>query len=511
MNTETVDPNLGQQPTAIVTALGINQDEAQSRANLEGDAFLARTCKIHIISGSIDHLGEWWLASGHGTTRDPNLACLFSVRTALVVMGRDTELVLCGGEEPPLTATEVMGLQQEAITAQTTEVTWLTSDQAMYRVRAEATFAERMCKIQDSDSGRWWLEWGGGLVPLRDSAHVYTVREAIQVMNADARVVLWNRQIDGDTPPVVTDEQPNIPLREGEFMLTAWDAKRAPADRRCIVVDTGAEVARYWDNDNDMTLDRELAMVFTNTAEAVAEIEEEQGEELSSGNPSLTMKLIILPPPVLATGERSVITQFLQPQIIEMLRSAPLNPVVRTQVHARILVPLPDTADTFEKIKEWIETTIKGRGGPVPAPLPRTRVPVPPPPPTQDLFVRVEVTETTRGRARYSVNRVGGGSYALTRTEIRRIANEVIEDDGDMDQLVDRIDDLAREKCSENYPDMAPDDEGYEYSHHEDNVDEDNNSEMTVEPNRGLAGLVRDWLRANEPELNAQLDDDPVF
>src|SRR5438093_5101416 len=102
------------------------------------------------------------------------------------------------------------------------------------------------------------------------------------------------------------------------------------------------------------------------------------------------------------------ITQVLATALIEMLRDAPTNSVVRAQVLATILVPIPDTLVEFNAIKDWIETNIK-----------------PPAATKSTAGISVEVS-CTRGSAS------GADSYRLTAAEL----TYMLDQSDDLDEFI---------------------------------------------------------------------------
>lgn len=228
-------------------------------------------------------------------------------------------------------------------------------------------------------------------------------------------------------------------------------------------------------------------------------------ELYASVDPRYTFHLISKDPP-LPEGIKCRIESVLAKELIQLVQTAPTNPIVRTQVHAKVLVPIPDEHVTFEAIKGWIEATIDpatlkpspGPGGTIaptrPAPATRDR--------TNDFSVEVTATSTEYGRARYSVSVSGTGTYSLDEREMNEIINVAIEEGeaGNIDRLIREVGNRLNFCVSDDLPSMEPDDD-YEYSDYE-----SNDSGDTDWDTRGpVRDRIRAWLEAHRPDfLNPQ-------
>lgn len=131
------------------------------------------------------------------------------------------------------------------------------------------------------------------------------------------------------------------------------------------------------------------------------------------------------PPPSIANVpvRKSKIELMLPPGLHELAKLAPTNPTVRAGLMSLVGQLPPTEADTYEKIKDWIEFNFDKPVGletsPDPHPLWQV-APEPTPPPNVAFQVDVEFTDTEYGRCRYSVDRTGGGLWNVTEEQIRR-------------------------------------------------------------------------------------------
>lgn len=152
--------------------------------------------------------------------------------------------------------------------------------------------------------------------------------------------------------------------------------------------------------------------------------------------------------------------------MVELLKLAPLNPTARARVMAVIGQMPPDEMDTWEKIKEWIQTTYE------PRPLP--------PDPSDDpggFDVIVDFSRRESGTCRYSCTSSGSASYHVSADEIQELL-----DDNDVDSFSELVS-LLRERIMDNPWDLEPflesDDDSYQYSHYDCHDDDQHCSDIS--------------------------------
>ncbi len=183
------------------------------------------------------------------------------------------------------------------------------------------------------------------------------------------------------------------------------------------------------------------------------------------------------------------IEQVFDSNFIDLLRLVPKNPSVRALI-LKLTGKMPVAGcQTFEEIKEWIETTCEKRT------LSRRVV-------GGGISIRVEFAESEYGGAEYSVRRHGASNFQLGANELMDIVERAVNDGEGIDYIVEtlaqRIDEDAWGQCE---PDM--DDYGdYEYSDHESRDVRDGDIEFSWNE---IKERVLAFLRAHHPELAAEL------
>jgi len=201
------------------------------------------------------------------------------------------------------------------------------------------------------------------------------------------------------------------------------------------------------------------------------------------------MSAVIVEPEIPAVKNRCKIEEVFADPFIELIGLAPMNPVVRGLILSQTRkLPGPE-CETFEQIKDWVETTCSKTIRPPSANRSGAG---------DGFAVDVEFSETKHGRAHYSVARSGNDEFKLDADELLAFVQEAIADEEGINAVVDKIAELidseAWERCE---PDM--DDNGeYEYEDHDCNDTTD--SEVGFSRNTVLERLMH-FLRERHPEL----------
>lgn len=180
---------------------------------------------------------------------------------------------------------------------------------------------------------------------------------------------------------------------------------------------------------------------------------------------------------------------------IELIGLAPRNPVVRGLILAQTgKMPEPER-QTFEQIKDWVETTCDPRAGgghqTKAARLTET-----------GIVIKVEFGETEHGRAHYSVNRSGTDEFALDEAELLAFVQAAIDDGYGLDEVIEKIaeeiDDNAWNRCDPSLEDYGD----YDYDDHDAN-DSDNS---TVEFSKTqIRDRLLAFLQTRHPQLLEEL------
>jgi hypothetical protein len=195
-----------------------------------------------------------------------------------------------------------------------------------------------------------------------------------------------------------------------------------------------------------------------------------------------------------AAGERkcSMDEVFAGP-FIELIGLAPRNPLVRGLILAQTgKMPEPEH-ETFEQIKEWVETTCEKKVRP-PA-IAQGRV-------GDGIVIPVEFSETEYGRASYSVPRSGTDEFALDAEELLALVQAAVDSAEDLEEVIEKIagliDEDAWNRCDPNLEDYGD----YDYDQHE--SDDSGNSEIGFSRDQIRDRLVA-FLRERHPQLLEEL------
>lgn len=304
-------------------------------------------------------------------------------------------------------------------------------------------------------------------------------------------------ELGDDTHLYILPELPTIPANELHFSSTErWNALATmDRNRRCVIRD--GEV--YWQaNGRGYVAIPHHAHIYT-----VGEIIDQNWN-----TPTLRFCIIddiMVDAPPLPDGRKCDITMVLSPQLIQLLHMAPGNEMVRAQVLAKLLVPIPPEHVTFDAIKAWIEINISPR---IWVPTPGTGAPQQPIqaalPLVEDaptLNFDVELSEVVRGTARFRVHRVGNHTVELTPRDL----DEIIDNcEGNIGDLLDAIHDEIRHGAVEAEVDMEDDDNGLNYYDHE---DEDSDGAQADWNLVRCNDSIRSWLRTHRPDAARRIID----
>lgn len=180
---------------------------------------------------------------------------------------------------------------------------------------------------------------------------------------------------------------------------------------------------------------------------------------------------------------------------IELIVLAPRNPLVRGLILAQTgRMPEPER-ETFEQIKDWVETTCEPRAGGV-HPSPAAGLT------ESGIVIKVEFGETEHGRAHYSVNRSGTDEFVVDAEELLICVRAAIGEGRGLDGVVDRlarlIDEDAWQRCDPSLEDYGE----YDYDDHEAGDPEN----ATIEFSRAqIRDRLLTFLQARHPNLLEEL------
>jgi hypothetical protein len=197
--------------------------------------------------------------------------------------------------------------------------------------------------------------------------------------------------------------------------------------------------------------------------------------------------------PAVSGQRRCGIDEVFAGPFIELIGLAPRNPVVRGLILAQIRkMPGPE-CETFEQIKEWVETTCDKKLRPPNQPTVRA---------AEGIIISVEFSETEYGRANYSVPRSGSDSFVLEADELIEMVRAAIESgdglQGVIESIASLIDDEAWDRCEPSLEDSGD----YDYGDH----DSDDSGNSTTEYSKTqIHDRLLAFLRERHPDLLEEL------
>ena len=199
-----------------------------------------------------------------------------------------------------------------------------------------------------------------------------------------------------------------------------------------------------------------------------------------------------LPAPV---ERKSKIEEVFDQNFIELLQLVPRNPVIRALI-LKLTGKIPGAeCETFEQIKEWVETNCEKKARPSSKGRNRRAA-------DDGISINVEFSDIEYGRASYSVHRSGSGEFHVSAGDLVGIIQEAVESGGGMEEIMDviagKIENDAWEQCDPSMDDYGE----YDYDDHEGDEHDDSETDFT----RGeIRSVVLAFVRERHPELAAEL------
>jgi hypothetical protein len=148
---------------------------------------------------------------------------------------------------------------------------------------------------------------------------------------------------------------------------------------------------------------------------------------------------------------------------------------------------------TFEGIRAWIESTFERKkstleqlmdSGALATPAARPQRP--------GILIPISGSEVESGRCRYTVTVSGAANYPISEDDLIDMANDA----GDFEELVD----LVETEIGDNWRDhidLEPDDDGYDYNHHE--ADDSDDSDWSMDRDAARR-IIREAMQRLAPE-----------
>jgi hypothetical protein len=147
--------------------------------------------------------------------------------------------------------------------------------------------------------------------------------------------------------------------------------------------------------------------------------------------------------------------KMLSGSLIDLIKSAPKNPVVRSIVLQKMKKSPPDACDTFEKIKDWIEFNFAAYEW---APNPKSG---------RGVNFTIEGSDRETGSCSYACHRFGNVEETISEDDILAEAQRALAE-GSMESFIDSIHETLRERAASNMECGGGED--YEYDDYEGNA-----------------------------------------
>lgn len=188
----------------------------------------------------------------------------------------------------------------------------------------------------------------------------------------------------------------------------------------------------------------------------------------------------------------------MSPSLLELIKSVPLNPVVRTQVHAITRVPIPDELQTFEQIQNWIRFQLPCLRPELGSFFEFTF------PEVTAFHINVSATEETYGHCSYRMTSRGTGQISITTAMLNRAVEQALAQQAGTDtvarMLNDEINDIV---CG---GDDCPFDLEVQDEDHDDHEENGSNGRTMSLSRADLKAYVRDWIYNHNPDTLLRLD-----
>lgn len=191
-------------------------------------------------------------------------------------------------------------------------------------------------------------------------------------------------------------------------------------------------------------------------------------------------------PAILAKPDQAL--HLMSPTLVKLIRYAPLNPMVRSQIHSFTLSPVPKSCRTYDTIMTWVSAVVA---------IGKKINPYIPAPSEQRVAVEVPVSYSyvDYGTARYRVTMEGSDDYIVTEQDMNHMVEEAIALGWDFERLLREVRQTLIDDASENNPSTEPGEYSYD-SHESTDTDED---DLSLDANL-LKDQLREWLRRTRRE-----------
>jgi hypothetical protein len=258
--------------------------------------------------------------------------------------------------------------------------------------------------------------------------------------------------------------------------------ERAPIIDGCLIFDKGSLLFwRKYETSDDIsgsTEQMEKAGRWKSNSRVV-------NQRLGSSN----LELWVPVEKVVPDGKTHIckIEQMINESVIKLLQAAPKNPTVRAMTLQLLKKPIPESCQSFEEIKDWIEINFTppfafGEVKPVE---------------NRSFTIPATVRGVISGNARYALDASGEGRVPFTEAYVLERANAMIRSSKGLEALHTIIA-IHAEEMAHEYIQMSSEGGDYEYSNHNDRDSEPQGAEVNEAAARQA---LESFLETFHPEL----------
>jgi hypothetical protein len=206
-------------------------------------------------------------------------------------------------------------------------------------------------------------------------------------------------------------------------------------------------------------------------------------------------EVLTAPAPVVPVERKCTFEEMFDASFIELIRLVPRNPHVRALM-LRLAGKMPGPeCETFEQVREWLETNCEKRARPLPNRTGRRIADV-------GISIEVDFSETEYGRVSYSVPRSGTEEFRIGAEDLIEMIQTAIDNGDGLDGIVEavaaKIDDDAWNQCDPGMDSYGD----YDYNDHEATDSGDSDTSYSRED---IRSAVLAFVRERHPELAAEL------
>lgn len=200
---------------------------------------------------------------------------------------------------------------------------------------------------------------------------------------------------------------------------------------------------------------------------------------LSMASPDNVCYIVTLP-----GGRKCLFDDFIPINIANFIRQSPNNGTFRTLLASHLGQPLPPEADTYDKIKEWVEFNFPTDEEPLVGEKQKPAMPA--------LSMPIRAVERQRGTCNFSRTMTGTVRVNLSRAELDEI---LLDEDGSMEDAVTAVEEKIIETVQRNVELIESE---ADYSDHD--VSDSRGMEVEHSTGGSIRRYIGDVIRAQFPD-----------